>query len=75
MLVEDSLESRSTTKALSANQGRALMSLLENKVDKFTLNNLLQQGQGEKVTIVDDLVSTNSRTDALSAYQGYVLSH
>ena len=75
VLVEDSLESRSTTKALSANQGRALMSLLENKVDKFTLNNLLQQGQGEKVTIVDDLVSTNSRTDALSAYQGYVLSN
>ena len=48
---------------------------MQDKVDKFTLNSLLQQGQGEKVTIVDDIVSTNSRTDALSAYQGYVLSN
>ena len=75
--VIDDCETEDKNNALSANQGKKLLELINAKADSTTVNNLetklTQLINNSKVTIINELKPTNKITDALSAYQGYYL--
>ena len=86
-VVEDTLDSTSTTNALSANQGKILNDELSNKVDKvdgkglstndFTTEEKTKLAgipEGGGATVVEDTLTSTSATNALSANQGKILN-
>ena len=76
VVVEDNLTSQSRVNALSANQGRVLKGLVDDKASTTDLTNLetklTQLINGSKVTVENNLTST-STVNALSANQGRIL--
>ena len=85
-VVEDTLDSTSTTNALSANQGKILNEALDNKVDKvegkglstedFTTEEKTKLANlGANISaVVEDTLTSTSTTNALSANMGKILN-
>ena len=75
--VINDLSTGGSDKALSAEMAKELKRLIDTKADITTVNNLeinlTQLINNSKVTVINEIKSTNKTTDALSAYQGYEL--
>ena len=68
VIVENVLTSESAVNALSANQGKALKSLID------TINSKLNGiAEGANKTTIENVLTSTSKTNALSANQGRVL--